>query len=235
MVEIIPAIIPQSIADIREKGNRVRGLVPVIQIDICDGIFVPRASWPYVTGGPQELRRLIDTGQNLPLWDEFSYEVDLMVAHPEDVVGAWIDLGVRRVIVHVESTKEVKKILALLEKRIAECPDYGGISPIEFGLALGVETPISTLAPYNNRIDFVQVMGIARIGYQGERFDERAIAKISQLRREYPHLIISVDGGVNFQSAPRLIEAGASRLVSGSAIFGSGNPAEAIKKLSGGV
>ena len=62
-------------------------------------------------------------------------------------------------------------------------------------------------------------MGIARIGFQGEPFDERVIEKIKEIKKHYPEMIVSVDGGVSLENAQALIEAGATRLVSGSAIF----------------
>jgi ribulose-phosphate 3-epimerase len=74
-------------------------------------------------------------------------------------------------------------------------------------------------------------MGIAEIGYQGQQFDERVVAKIMKLRNMSPDIIISVDGGVNFETAPILIHAGANRLVSGSAIFKSEDINSTIKKL----
>ena len=78
-------------------------------------------------------------------------------------------------------------------------------------------------------IDFVQFMGIENIGYQGEPFDERVFEKIRELRERFPDTIISVDGGVSLENADKLIEAGANRLVSGSAIFESGDIAGTVE------
>src|SRR3989338_570743 len=80
-------------------------------------------------------------------------------------------------------------------------------------------------------IDFAQFMGIEKIGFQGQLFDERVLGKIADLRERFPKVIISVDGGVNMKNAPRLIKAGANRLVSGSTIFESDNIKDAIEKL----
>ena len=74
-------------------------------------------------------------------------------------------------------------------------------------------------------------MGIAKIGYQGQPFDGQVIQKIQDLRKQYPEVTISVDGGVNFETAPKLIEAGATRLVSGSTILQSNNPEKTIEQL----
>jgi ribulose-phosphate 3-epimerase len=84
-------------------------------------------------------------------------------------------------------------------------------------------------------IQFVQLMGIDHIGFQGQEFDEKVIGRVKHLRLKYPGLPISVDGGVSLENAQSLFEAGADRLVVGSAIFNSDNFVEAIanfKKIS---
>ena len=80
--------------------------------------------------------------------------------------------------------------------------------------------------------DFVQFMGIKKIGYQGQEFDTEVLDKISDLRKNFPDTIISVDGGVNFENAQDIVEAGVNRLVSGSAIYESDNIREAITELT---
>ncbi|MEK7390774.1 MAG: hypothetical protein AAB635_01405, partial [Patescibacteria group bacterium] len=80
-------------------------------------------------------------------------------------------------------------------------------------------------------VDFVQFMGIAKIGFQGQLFDERVYDKISGLRATRPNVTISVDGGVNLETATKLIEAGANRLVVGSALFESEDVAVTIEKF----
>jgi ribulose-phosphate 3-epimerase len=102
---------------------------------------------------------------------------------------------------------------------------------VELGIALGLNTPITDITGYLEDIDFVQFMGIAQIGYQGEAFDERVLDRIREFHNAHPEVIISVDGGVNFDTAHLLAQAGAKRLVSGSAILKSANPAQAIAHL----
>src|SRR3990167_4611729 len=82
MVEIIPAIMPRSLVDLTEKMSLVKGLVPLVQIDVMDGVFVPEAGWPYTAGGPQEFSKFSDEGEGLPFWEEVDVEVDLMVSDP---------------------------------------------------------------------------------------------------------------------------------------------------------
>ncbi|MCW9054574.1 MAG: hypothetical protein OQJ98_01160 [Candidatus Pacebacteria bacterium] len=219
-IEVIPAIMPESVADLTEKVRKIVGLVRTVQIDIMDGVFVPEKTWPYID---DETRP-----EELPYWDEVAYEVDLMVKEPEEIIDTWLGFEVARIIIHIESTEKLQSIM-----RHIEAYDERTLvtSPTEIGISLNVETPNDAIAPYEYDVDFVQCMGIARIGYQGEPFDERVIEKIRDLRRKYPHLIISVDGGVSLESAPKLIEAGAERLVSGSSVFESPDIQATIEKL----
>jgi ribulose-phosphate 3-epimerase len=153
-----------------------------------------------------------------------------MVSEPEHVIEDWMHLGVRRIIVHVESTSNIENIIRDVAAHVTRATD-DALEVVSLGLAIGTTTPIEKIEPYIYDIDFVQCMGIAEIGKQGEPFDERVIGQIEKLKRLHPELIVSVDGGVSLETAPRLLEAGASRLVSGSAILGSDNPAYVIKKL----
>ena len=102
---------------------------------------------------------------------------------------------------------------------------------IEVGIAIGQETPIDKLIPYMESVDFVQCMGIEKIGRQHEPFDERTFERVKTLREKYPALIISIDGGVSGENAEELARCGVNRLVSGSYIYESENPKEAIEKL----
>ena len=216
-MEILPAIMPDTYADFEEKAGKVKGLVYFAQIDIMDGAFVPSRSWPYVEDGAveEEIR--------LPFRKELQYEVDLMVADPYRAALAWIRAGVSRILFHVESVADPKRFIESL------LVEHSGA--LEVGVAIGLETSNDVLEYCLYDIDVVQFMGIARIGYQKEPFDERVLTKIAQLRQKHPETIISVDGGVNFETAPRLMRAGATRLVSGSAIYTAQNIAEAIQKF----
>jgi ribulose-phosphate 3-epimerase len=214
---------PDSWQDLQKKASRVAGVTPWAQIDIMDGVFVSSHSWPYIGAGASEMRAFKADGRKLPLADKLRYEVDLMVATPEIVALDWIALGAGRIIIHVESIRHINTFLQSARARFPE---------LEIGLAVNIETPAGIFDIYAEKVDVVQLMGIDRIGYQGQPFDERVIPKIRQLREKHPRLTISIDGAVNFETAPKLIEAGANRLVSGSAIFNSEDIGEAVKRLA---
>lgn len=235
MPEIIPAILPKDIDDLRERLSMVSGIVPLVQIDVCDGKFTPTKTWPYKKGVDETFLRIVAQEEGFPFWDSVDFEVDLMVKRPENIIDDWIAAGAKRVIIHIESTPDPLSLIRKIKQEYGTAREssYGA----EVGAALNVETPneeiYDLLSEVDDEgmpaIDFVQFMGIENIGYQGEPFDERVFEKIRELRERFPETIISVDGGVSLDSAAELIEAGANRLVSGSAIFESGDIAGTIK------
>jgi ribulose-phosphate 3-epimerase len=216
-IEIIPAVMPRTIEELRDMLSRVNGAAPRIQLDVMDGKFVPNVSFPYEVRG-----RLGKMPEDLPLWEDFDYELDLMVEDPHETIGAFLALGAARVVVHLESCEAPLLLRAIEEAKRFDC---------ETGIALANDTPLERLFPLIGSADFIQVMGIARVGFQGEPFDARAISRIEELRSKHPELIISVDGAVNFETAAALADAGANRLVSGSAIFESDDARAAIAEL----
>ncbi|MBI3074809.1 MAG: hypothetical protein HYY92_01160 [Parcubacteria group bacterium] len=232
MPEIIPAIMPRSFTELREYVEQVKGIVNVIQIDVMDGVFVPEKSWPYTDGDYEGFLRLAVGDESLDAWAEMDFEVDLMVANPETEIKNWFDAGVRRVIVHIESTDALPQILSMAKDNAHDRHEEDSFyAPREIGIAIDLETPNESLDPWMRDADFVQFMGIAKIGYQGQPFDERVIQKVKEFREKYPDVTISVDGGVSLETASRLIEAGANRLVAGSAIWKSEDIEETIEKF----
>lgn len=220
MIEIIPAIIPKSIEDLKEKLEKVRKLARFVQIDMIDGKFAPRPSWPYGEENEKSFQEIVSEEKGMPFWEDFDFEADLMIENPEKSLDNFIKAGFDRLVIHIESTKNLEKIISEARER--------GISVY---LAQNIQTPTEELEKWIDRIDGVQLMGISRIGFQGEPFDERVVPKIKYLRERHPGLIISIDGGVSLETAPRLISAGANKLVAGSAIFKSEDIKGIIKKL----
>ncbi len=235
-MEIIPAIIPQSLEDLKDKMSLVDGLVPVVQIDICDGRFVTSKSWPYVHDDDEDFKKILDEEEGFPFWESLDFEAHLMIHNPEDFVHDWIRAGAKRIVLHIESSDSLHDLVKNLRDEYGYVGD--GAVDIEIGIALKMETSNEELYPFLDKdengkslADFVQFMGIDHIGYSGQSFDEEVLNKISALREEYPEVIISVDGGVSDDTAPELKDAGANRLVAGSAVYESENIVAAIEML----
>lgn len=228
MVEIIPAILPKDYEDMKNKIALVRGIVPVAQIDLCDGIFVPSKTWPFLTGGGSDLhfQSILNEEEGMPFWEDIDFELDLMVADAVENFDIYTKLSPKRIIFHIEAVGDLIEFKHFLEGMDVYIRDS-----IQIGLAINTTTPIEQIFPLVNNVDFVQCMGIEKIGYQAQEFDERVLTQIKSLKEKYPDLIISVDGSVDFNTAPRLIEAGATRLTSGSTILKSQNIRETISEL----
>lgn len=228
MAEIIPAIMPQDFFDLQKKLERLANATSLVQIDVMDGKFVPARNWPYGKED-QNFAHILSQEEGMPFWDDLDFEVDLMVEKPEEKIEDWVVAGAKRFVVHYESVPDFEKFLEWYEKQYGPL-DTLSLSP-ELGVAIGIETSIEKILPFLSRTHFIQLMGIAKIGYQGEPFDERVLEKISTLRKIAPDCTISVDGGVNFYTAPRLIDSGADRLVVGSAISESQNVIDTVREF----
>lgn len=221
---IIPAIMPKSFEHLESEMTRFIGMVPLVQIDVMDGKFVPSRSWPYGKDLDGQFLKIVNQEIGFPLWEELDTEIDLMVSNPAEAADQWIATGAARIIVHYESA--LPEIIAAVLTSVKE-------KGIETGLAVGLETPIEEIELFyeknQEKIDLIQCMGIAKIGYQGEAFDERVLDRIAKLRASYPHLVISVDGGVNEDTVEDLSDAGVSRFVAGSALGDDSNAEKTIE------
>ncbi len=198
---IVPAMIPKSLEDLKEKLELL-SFAKTIQVDVVDGKFVSSISWPYQPEG--------NVSEAASLLSNYEIEVDLMVADPLSAADDWVNIGAKRIVFHIESLQADELPLILKEN-----------NSVEIGLAINNDTPLEKLDSYIDLIDFVQMMGIATIGKQGEPFDERVIDRIATIHSQYPDLAISVDGAVNQSNLPRLKNAGATRFVVGSALLKS--------------
>ncbi|MEK7606180.1 MAG: tryptophan synthase subunit alpha [Patescibacteria group bacterium] len=218
MTEVVPAILPESYEDLSARVSRVRGLVRVVQIDIADGSYAPTETWPFSHNDHWE--SILHEDEGLPFWEDIEYEVDMLVKNPEQYIDDWAQAGVTAAIIHIESTESFESVADVLHER-----------NISVGVGISPSTDIENLEPLIEHIDFIQCMGNDEIGRNGVALDERVYDKVRMLREMYPNMPIAVDIGVNEETAPLLVEAGATKLVSGSAIFGSADPKETITAL----
>ncbi len=219
MIEIIPSLPAASFKELETKIEKVRGLVKTFQIDICDGVFVDAVSWPLHAEDSARYQRIVRGEERLPFSEDFTFEADLMIHHPEQMLLDLIRAGFSRALIHIEAEHDF-----LLCREAAK-------DTMELGIALSIGTDISLIEKYLPFITVVQFMGIAKIGSQRQPFDQRVLAMIRETKERYPNVIIEVDGAVNLQTAPELIAAGATRLAPGSYVLSSENPKTAIETL----
>lgn len=176
--------------------TRIDGLVNCFHVDVMDNKFVPNDTLKRFS--PEKIA-LLET--------KSPKNVHLMVENPSQYFDAYAVNGVDSISFHFEASKNVEKDLSLLESL-----------GVQMGVALKPATPASVLTEYAGLFDFVLVMTVEP-GFGGQAFMPEMLSKISELRKSYPKIDVIVDGGVNLTTGRQCLEAGASILVAGSAVF----------------
>lgn len=217
MTIAVPAVLPTSNEDLREKLSRLVALPSVerVQIDVVDGKFATPACWPYTA--PQELQDMLDRGELLPHPERVVYEIDLMCVDAERAAQEWLALGATRLTFHAESVADVPKHLAYVKERYGSGANFAA-GLISFGIALDVTSDLSLIEPCLEEVDYVQFMGIATIGRQGQPFDERVLEQVRAFHTKYPNVVMQVDGGVTLENAKKLLALGVINVIVGSAL-----------------
>ena len=225
MTEITPAVLALDFSELNERLAKFVNITKLVQIDICDGKFVPTTTWPMNRNDQSSVQAILDEENGMPFWEDMDFEFDLMVQNAHKQFDFFARLGAKRIIFHLEAETEqdFKEFLESLDPYFKD--------NVSIGLAINTTTDISKLEPFINLVEFVQCMGIEKIGFQGEEFDERVLEQIKNLRGKYPELHISVDGSVNENTAPALLKAGANRLVIGSALLNSYDIRETFREF----
>lgn len=211
-IEVIPAILVKTREEFLERIRLVAPYVSHVQWDIMDGKFVKNVTF----SDPLVLHSLGEGGSGpIP-----AIEADLMVSDPQNWVQRLRHPGVDQLIFHVESIPANPK--GLFEQARA--------AGFKVGLAAEPETLLDSYRKILEKVDRFQAMG-GRSGFGGQEFNPKVLETIRKVRKNFPHLSISVDIGVNAQTAPQIVAAGANILVAGSYIFESDNVETVIRTL----
>ena len=213
---IEPALMADEWEQLVAQIERISSVAHYAQIDVMDGHLVPSFSFPY--------NKTILSDQHLPYAESINFAAHLMVQHPQEVGNRFITAGAKRIVAQVEGFREGE-----MERVCHEWKSHG----VEVGLSVMLGTPLEAVDELVEKgvVTIVQVMSIERVGYQGQEFDARALARISDLTEMYPKLTIAVDGGVNADNIESIREAGADVFGVGSAIMKTENPQRAFAEL----
>lgn len=211
MIELIPSLLVSSQAEFERRLRLVeQSSLRTVHVDVLDGTLFPEMSW-------FEARAVgaIET--------PIAFELHLMVENPLPIIAQWKSevKTLKRVIIHVELDRPISTLLE----------DIKQWHELETGLALNPETPIETIKHHTTMLDYLLIMGV-HPGASGQKFlGEMILQKIKDLHLLYPSFPIGCDGGLTPEIAPRLIEAGCSRLIAASSIFKSPDPLAAMNSF----
>lgn len=220
MTNIIPAVIPAGLDFINDRVSKVVGLAPKVQLDFVDGHYAPTMTWPFNKNQGDELLMMVRGEESFPYANQVELEADLLILHPVETIPDLISIGFRSFVIHIDSTDHVRECIETIKS--------AGLSA---GLGIKPSTDSALLEKYIEQIDFVQFMGNDKVGYNGVSLDQNVVTKIYSFHKLHPDIPIQIDIGVNEENILMLKDAGVTRFISGSAIYNSPNPQEALKKL----
>src|SRR5947209_3712237 len=214
-VKIAPSLLSADFSRLADELRDVDNGADIIHLDVMDGHFVPN-----LTIGPAIVKACRAHSSK-------TFDCHLMIEQPQLYIERFLEAGAQMISVHFEAEAHLQRALQLIRD--------GGAKA---GIAINPATPAESLTTAIEFCDFVLVMTV-NPGFGGQRFIEPVVPKIrhiAQMIRERGLPVeIEVDGGIDAQTAPRVVSAGASILVAGSAIFGHQDRTAAMELIRASV
>lgn len=209
---VSPSLLAANFVDLQSDIEMInRSEADWLHLDVMDGVFVPNISFgfPVINAVSKICTKPLD--------------VHLMIVQPERYVAETAKTGAMMMNVHYEACTHLNRTIHEIH-----------MAGMKAGVTLNPSTPVCMLEDVISDLDMVLLMSV-NPGFGGQKFIENTIAKIQRLKelilKHNSKALIEVDGGVQEETAPRLVKAGADILVSGSYIFKSKSPEDAIKAL----
>lgn len=212
MTMVSPSLLAADFTNLRGEIDMInRSAADWLHLDVMDGVFVPNISFgfPVIEAVAKICRKPLD--------------VHFMIQHPEQYIERTAQLGCMMMNVHYEACTHLHRTIQQIHA-----------AGMKAGVTLNPSTPVSLLEDIITDVDMVLLMSV-NPGFGGQQFIEGTIAKVKRLRQFIASsgstALIEVDGGVQAQTAPRLVAAGVDILVSGSYVFRAPDPIAVIKSL----
>lgn len=204
---IIPAVNAQTFEEVQNKIKLIEPYVSWVHLDVADGSFTKNTLW----------HNLLEFSI---LETELNIELHFMMNRIEERIDHWLNNSVKKIIFHIDGSKDPGFVIERCHK-----------NKTEVGIAISPDESIAKAMVFKGKVDFFQILGV-QPGLPGQKIDENTFERIKEVRKFCPSCIIEVDGGMNKETIPKAISAGANIIVSASAIFDSGkNIKEAIEEL----
>ncbi len=202
---VVPAILTDDPKLLATMVRQAETFTDYVQFDIMDGKFVPSRSITW-----EHLRRLSM---------KLSWEVHLMVQHPEDYFEGFRQAGAQKIVFHFETTGSPRDTISRVRS-----------FSIKVGLAINPETPAAAVLPLTTELDSILLLSV-HPGFYGAKFLPEVLEKVAELRRSCPDLEIGVDGGIKESNIAQVAQVGIDVIYVGSAIFLQTNPAQSFRRL----
>ena len=211
-IRIAPSILSANFAALGEEIRKVEQAgAHMLHVDVMDGHFVPN-----ITIGPPVVKS-IRAATKLPL------DVHLMISDPDKYIPAFAEAGANMLTVHAEATAHLDRTLNFIRSH-----------NVGVGVSINPATPVAVVEHAVGLADMLLIMTV-NPGFSGQSFIPYTLEKIRQARQLIEHrnykCVIEVDGGIDTNTLPDVLKAGAEVLVAGSAIFHSSDPARKIKEM----
>jgi ribulose-phosphate 3-epimerase len=212
IVDIAPSILSADFSRLAEEIKAVEGGgATLLHVDVMDGHFVPN-----ITVGLPVVKSLA-LATRLPL------DAHLMISEPGRYAEQFVQAGARMVSVHVEADAHLHRTVNSIRSAGAQA-----------GVVLNPATTIESLAEILDFVDYVLIMSV-NPGFGGQKFIATAVNKVARLRRMIDQrglpVRIEIDGGIDLNNIRQVVDAGAEIIVSGSAIFGTKDPGNAVREM----
>lgn len=210
MVKIAPSLLSSDFSNLSAEVKKLEQAgADLLHFDVMDGCFVPN-----LTFGAQFIKSVRNV-TSLP------FDVHLMINEPDSKIDWFSAAGADIITVHAEACNNLRETLQRI--RHLGCKSAVSLKP---------KTPLSAIEGLYDDIDMVLVMSVEP-GFGGQKFMENQLSKVTQLKQIIGsrNIDIEIDGGINLQTAPMAVQAGANILVAGTAVFKDGKYQENITSL----